>query len=187
MTEHQPLYQGCTFTTERLLIKSVQSQIVDDDSKRLYTRKVRELLTPAVTRSLPGEWQDISSDKEASNWWQQRIEECSFLSIQLKSNNEIIGFVFIYDNAAKQVQLDLHIGYLLGEPYWAKGYGSELIKGLVNWAYLDKNIHSLVGGVEVNNIGSIKVMEKNGFSRSKLDRPDQNVIFLEHVITKSGY
>ena len=185
MTEHQPLYQGCTFTTERLLIKSVQSQIVDDDSKRLYTRKVRELLTPAVTRSLPSEWQNISSYKEASNWWQQRIEESSFLSIQLKSNHEIIGFIFLYDDETKQVQLDLHIGYLLGESYWAKGYGSELIKGLVDWAYSDKHIRSLVGGVEINNTGSIKVMEKNGFSRSKQGGSVKNVIFLEHVINRS--
>lgn len=58
------------------------------------------------------------------------------------------------------MQLDLHIGYLLGESYWAKGYGSELIKGLVDWAYSDKHIRSLVGGVEINNTGSIKVMQK---------------------------
>jgi RimJ/RimL family protein N-acetyltransferase len=148
---------------------------------------VLELLTPAVTNSLPSEWQNITSYEEASNWWQQRIKESSFLSIQLKPNNEIIGFVFLYDNETKPMQFDLHIGYLLGESYWAKGYGSELIKGLVKWAYLDTHIHSLIGGVEVNNIGSIKVMEKNGFIRSKLDSPDKNVIFLEHVINKSRY
>ncbi|WP_394358956.1 GNAT family protein [Marinomonas maritima] len=62
-----------------------------------------------------------------------------------------------------------------------------MIKGLVKWAYLDKYIHSLIGGVEINNIGSIKIMEKNGFIRSKLDSPDKNVIFLEHVINKSKY
>lgn len=186
MTDLLPLCQRCAFNTERLLINSVKSQILDDDSQRLYTLKVLELLTPAVTNSLPSEWQNITSYEEASNWWQQRNKESSFLSIQLKPSNEIIGFVFLYEDESKQMQLDLHIGYLLGEPYWAKGYGSELIKGLVNWAYLDKHIHSLIGGVEVDNIGSIKVMEKNGFIRSKLDSPDKNVIFMEHAINKSG-
>lgn len=187
MTDYLPLYPKCTFYTERLLIKSVKSQILDEVSKRLYTLKVLELLTPAVTSSLPREWQNISSYAEANNWWQQRIEESSFLSIRLKSNNEIIGFVFLNGDETKQTQMDLHIGYLLGESYWAKGYGSELIKGLVKWAYLDKHIHCLVGGVEVNNLGSIKVMEKNGFSRSKLYSADTNVIFLEHVINRSEY
>ena len=181
MTDYLPLSQRCTFNTERLLIKSVKSQILDEKNERLLTLKVLELLTPAVTNSLPSEWQKITSFKEANNWWQQRIEESSFLTIKLKSNNEIIGFVFLYGNDTKQKQLDLHIGYLLGESYWAKGYGSELVKGLVTWAYLDKHIHALVGGVEVNNIASIKVMEKNGFSRSKLESPDKNVIFLEYV------
>jgi RimJ/RimL family protein N-acetyltransferase len=182
MRDFLPLYQRCSFNTERLLIKSVKSQILNEDSKRLFTLKVLELLTPAVTSSLPCEWQNISSYEEASNWWQQRIEESSFLSIQLKSSNEIIGFVFLYDDDSKQMQIELHIGYLLGEPYWAKGYGSELVKGLVNWAYLDKHIHSLIGGVEVDNIGSIKVMEKNGFNRSNQKSPDKNVMFLEYVI-----
>ena len=155
----QPLHQRCTFNTERLLIKSLNSQLFNEDSKRLYTRKVLALLTPTVTNSLPSEWQNITSYEEANNWWQQRIKESCFLSIQLKSNNEVIGFVFLYDDETKKRQLDLHIGYLLGESYWAKGYGSELIKGLVNWAYVDQHIHSLIGGVEVNNIGSIKVFK----------------------------
>lgn len=179
------LYQRCLFNTERLLIKNVKSQIGDDNSKRLLTLKVIELLTPAVTSSLPNEWQNIASHEEASHWWQQRIEESNLLSIRLKANNDIIGFIFLYGAQTQQMQLDLHIGYLLGESYWAKGYGSELIKGLVSWAYLNKRIQSLVGGVDVNNIGSIKVMEKNGFIRSKLDSPDKNVIFLERVINKS--
>jgi len=186
MTDLLPLCQRCTFTTERLRINSVKSQIVDGDSQSLFTLKVLELLTPAVTNSLPSEWQNITNYEEAGNWWQQRIKESSFLSIQLKPNNEIIGFVFLYDNETKAKQMDLHIGYLLGEPYWGKGYGSELIKGLVNWAYLDKHIHSLIGGVEVNNIGSIKVLEKNGFIRSTQVSPNKSVIFLEHVINKKG-
>ena len=187
MTAHLPLHQRCTFHTERLLIKSVKSQIVDDDSKRLYTGKVLQLLTPAVTSSLPADWQNITSYQEARKWWQQRIEESCLLSIQLKASDEIIGFVFLYDDETEQAQVNLHIGYLLGEAYWAKGYGSELINGLVNWTYLDKNIRSLVGGVEINNIASIKVMEKNGFRRAKLNSPDKNVIFLEHVINQSKY
>jgi RimJ/RimL family protein N-acetyltransferase len=185
MTKHLPLWQRCTFNTERLSINSVESQILEECNKPLYTNKVLTLLTPAVTSSLPGEWQNIKSDDQASSWWQQRIEECCLLSIHLKSNNEIIGFVFLYDDEVKQTQLELHIGYLLGESYWAKGYGSELIRGLVNWASVDKHIYSLIGGVEVSNIGSIKVMERNGFSRSKLNSPDKNVIFLERIINKS--
>jgi RimJ/RimL family protein N-acetyltransferase len=187
MTDYLPLSQRCAFNTERLLIEGVESQISDERSKQLYTLKVLELLTPAVTSSLPSEWQNITTYEEASNWLQKRIEESSFLSIKLESNNEIIGFVFLYDDKTKQQQLDLHIGYLLGEAYWANGFGSELVKGLVTWACLDKHIHSLVGGVEVDNIGSIKVMEKNGFSRSKLEGSNNNVIFFEHVIKKSKY
>lgn len=185
MTDYLPLSQRCAFNTERLLIKSVESQISDEESKQLCTLNVLELLTPAVTSSLPSEWQNITTYEEASNWLQGRIEDCSFLTIKLKSNNEIIGFVFLYDDEAKQKQLDLHIGYLLSEAHWAKGYASEVIKGLVTWAYLDKHIHSLIGGVDINNLGSIKVMKKNGFCLSTLKGPSADVIFLQYVFNRS--
>lgn len=187
MTDNLQPHKKCQFKTERLVINSVKSQLLDDDSHQLYTLKIMELLTPAVTKSLPLDWQNISSHDKASHWCQQRMKESSFLAIQLKSNQEIIGFVFLYANEKKQMPLYIHIGYLLDDCHWSKGYGNELIEGLVKWTHSNKHIHALIGGVEVNNIASIRVMEKNGFNRSNLDCPDENVIFLEHTINKRGY
>lgn len=183
MKDQLPLSQRCLFNTERLSVERIKSQALDEEAG-LLTLKVLDLLTPAVTRSLPSEWQNITRLEDANIWLQQRIEESSFLAIRLRSTNDIIGFMFLYDDDEKLQLLDLHIGYLLGEAYWGRGYGSELIKGLVDWAYLDEHIHSLVGGVEVGNVGSIKVMEKNGFCLSNLKGPAEDVIFLEYVFKR---
>jgi RimJ/RimL family protein N-acetyltransferase len=187
MIDQLPISQQCLFNTERLSIERIKSQVLDEKESNLLTVKVLELLTPVVTYSLPSEWQNITRLEDANIWLQQRIEASSFFVIRLRSSNDIIGFMFLYGEDEELKLLDLHIGYLLGEVYWGKGYGSELIKGLVDWAYLDEHIHSLVGGVEVANVGSIKVMEKNGFCLSTLKGPAEDVIFLEYVFNRLLY
>lgn len=53
--------------------------------------------------------------------------------------------------------------YLISETLWWKGYGTELIKGLVVWCKSSRNIRSLSGGVATKNTGSARILEKCGF------------------------
>ncbi|MFW5500400.1 MULTISPECIES: GNAT family N-acetyltransferase [unclassified Maridesulfovibrio] len=56
------------------------------------------------------------------------------------------------------------IGLLIGEKQcWGKGYGSEAIGLVLEYAFKNLNIHRLTAGAYANNLGSIKAFEKNGF------------------------
>jgi len=72
---------------------------------------------------------------------------------------------------------ELRLGYLLTESIWGKGIGSELVKGLVKMCSDSKMINSISGGVEKDNVGSIKVLEKNGFYKSNEELPGDMLLY----------
>ncbi len=117
---------------------------------------------------MPDGWQNINTSDKANQWIAYRLDESHFYRIRLDDSGEIIGFLFLYESEEKS---ELRLGYLLAESTWGKGIGTELIKGLVAWARSSGQINSISGGVEKDNIGSIKVLEKCGFSQSKEELP----------------
>ena len=58
--------------------------------------------------------------------------------------------------------LSLRLGYMLAESSWGKGLASELVRGVVEWCE-NKDVASVTGGVERDNIASRRVLEKCGF------------------------
>jgi RimJ/RimL family protein N-acetyltransferase len=59
------------------------------------------------------------------------------------------------------------------------GFSSELIKGLVEWCEKNNDTRSISAGVDIENVGPIKVLEKNGFSILRSNHQQGNVLFLE--------
>lgn len=53
-------------------------------------------------------------------------------------------------------------GYLLAEDHWNKGYMSEALKYLVDWALLQEGVFRAQAFCDVENLGSAKVMENAG-------------------------
>lgn len=48
---------------------------------------------------------------------------------------------------------------------WGKGYATEALKELLRFGFRDRNLHRIEAGCAVENIGSIKVLEKAGMTR----------------------
>jgi ribosomal-protein-alanine N-acetyltransferase len=57
----------------------------------------------------------------------------------------------------------LEIGYSLLEPYQRQGYGTEIVAALVDWAFAQPGAQRLIAETLPELIGSIRVLEKNGF------------------------
>jgi [ribosomal protein S5]-alanine N-acetyltransferase len=87
--------------------------------------------------------------------------------------------MFLYESISSENLINLRLGYLLSESVWGAGLGSELIQGLVAWSEDNPHVNSISGGVEINNIGSINVLEKNGFSIIESNDQPENMVFLE--------
>ena len=178
--KNNSIEERCNYNTHRLMVRSWKHQVQDSDSRNKFARTVIEILTPIVTKSLPDGWQNISTIELALQWIKARDDESHFVTIQLLSNKETVGFLFLYESDRENKYYDLRFGYLLSEKVWGKGLGTELLEGLINWCQAEGDIKSISGGVERDNIGSIKVLEKTGFSPSAIDNPTEEVVFYEY-------
>lgn len=57
----------------------------------------------------------------------------------------------------------IEIGYWLGVDYWGKGYATEAVHALVDYAFTDLGHTALHAGARVTNPASRRVLEKCGF------------------------
>ena len=171
------LSQNCLFTSNRVSVLNwnhIESALEFEHSR---IQSVLQILTPNVTKAVPEGWQKIKSNNEAESWIQRRKIEGNFYGIVLSETTEIIGFLFLYPVKDVEDLVQLRLGYLLREEVWGKGIGTELINGLVEWARHTELIASIAGGVEKENLGSIRVLEKNGFYKSKEEMPAQMYLY----------
>ena len=66
------------------------------------------------------------------------------------------GLMFHYDDTPE-------IGYWLGVPYWNKGYSTEALHALIDYAFTDLTHDAVQAGARVTNPASRRVLEKCGF------------------------
>jgi len=57
------------------------------------------------------------------------------------------------------------VWYKLHSDYWRKGYGTESLHEILNFGFEKLQLHRIEAGCAVDNIGSIKVLEKVGMTR----------------------
>ena len=55
------------------------------------------------------------------------------------------------------------LGYWLGVPFWGYGYGTEAVRGLIDYAFAKLGHEVLSSGARVSNPASRRVLEKCGF------------------------
>ena len=180
MSKDKPLEQRCRYKTERLLIENWRHHNSTSISKLDFAKKIVNILTAEVTKTLPQGWQGIDNVERAIAWFKKRVEESAVFTIQFLTNKEIIGLLFLKEAESIEITGNkLKLGYFLSKEVWGQGLGSELIRGLVEWCATDGDIATISSGVEVNNFASIKILEKNGFIISTSERSPQNMVFLE--------
>ncbi|EKN70938.1 hypothetical protein BABA_03714 [Neobacillus bataviensis LMG 21833] len=84
-----------------------------------------------------------------------------YASIVQKSTREIIGtaMIFNFDHEANKAE----IGYVFHQDHWGKGYGTECVSLMSVFAFESLNLHKLYASVVDANVGSARILVKNGF------------------------
>ena len=83
-------------------------------------------------------------------------------AIQLKQTGKFIGEIGLHYLDQKQDHLQL--SYWLGEPFWNQGYITEAVSEILEYGFRQLNSSLIYADCHQDNIGSIKVLKKNGFS-----------------------
>jgi len=84
------------------------------------------------------------------------------------STNEALGRILLSDFQNHNTMAN--IGYFLDRKYWGKGIMTHCVRAVVSFAFKDLKLERIFSTIEVNNVASYKVLEKNGFLREGLLR-----------------
>ncbi|MGB1292868.1 MAG: GNAT family N-acetyltransferase [Pseudoalteromonas sp.] len=162
------------FNTSRLIVTEI-----DHDQPLLKCNELLErvphILTPAVVECLPPHFQSVNCVDSANVWLKNMLSQSRLLVVRTAPEH-IIGFLFISTGTEQSA----HIGYLLAKEEWGVGFASELLNGFIAEAKVIKTWSSLIAGVDQGNNGSIKLLEKCGFSQQQISK--QGVIFYRYLL-----
>ena len=142
-----------TLETERLILRGWRLDDLDD-------------LYEYAKNPIEG-WEAHASKEESLRALKDFIENNDTWAIELKENEKIIGQLRLYPDenrgqfsARNSAML---INYRLSEAYWGKGYMTEAVKRVVQYAFDEMHIELLTAWHVPINIRSRRVLEKCGF------------------------
>jgi RimJ/RimL family protein N-acetyltransferase len=100
----------------------------------------------------------------------RRADAEDFITSANTPDGEICFFITTRDGVplgacgiAKHDDSAPEIGYWLGVNHWGKGYGTEAVRALIDFAFTELEYESLCAGARVTNPASRRILEKCGF------------------------
>lgn len=84
-------------------------------------------------------------------------------AITEKGNTKCIGIMGFYRTQPEHYRTEL--GYMIAPKYWGKGYVTEGVKTILNYAFNELNFHSIEAVIDSRHIASEKVLLKCGFAK----------------------
>lgn len=101
-----------------------------------------------------------------ANWIAENNKEITqryTFAVTLKSDTTFIGITGI--NLGKPKYKNAEVWFKFDVAFWNKGYATETLKEILNFGFNILNLHRIEAGCAVENVGSIKVLEKVGMLR----------------------
>jgi RimJ/RimL family protein N-acetyltransferase len=145
--------------TERLLLRKARM----DDAPVIFESYARD---PEVTRYLV--WKPHQTIQETYRF----LSACEQLwrtgkdfayAITLKEDHSLIGMFSLHP-----MKMKVEVGYALARLYWGKGFMTEVLRTVIDWAFTQPDIFRVQAICDVENVGSARVMEKAGMMREGL-------------------
>lgn len=107
-----------------------------------------------------------ASDKEISDWIKNKNPNRVRLIVENKHSGRPIAETgwqndidYPYAKERKSASLDIKIL----ESFWGQGFGTEILKALIEYIFKNSDLEVLFVDPNVKNIGAIKLYEKIGF------------------------
>ena len=88
-----------------------------------------------------------------------------FLHMELKETHEQVGSIgyTVVDNTP--IGKLVHLGYFTYSRFWKKGYTSEALQKVFEYAFTENNVYRVTTGFLTENKASERVMQKNGMMK----------------------
>ena len=126
--------------------------------------------------------------KKEAKWWinhvREKKEDYQF-AIELKDEKAYIGGIGL--TKVDKFQGTATIGYWIGEKYWGKGYGTEALGAVLNFAFNKLKLRRVEAGVFVGNHASGKLLEKFGAKLEGIMRKAKRCKATKEIIDEQMY
>lgn len=83
--------------------------------------------------------------------------------VELKENKSFIGLISL--NLGKSKYKNAEVWYKFHPDFWNKGYATECLNEILNFGFGELKLHRIEAGCAVENIGSIRTLEKVGMTK----------------------
>ena len=146
------------FETEHLVIRKFSK----DDAKALYENHLEE----EVKKWIPNEsYSDLAETEGAIGFFVDCVnQECLpyVLAVELRETGELIGDTGINEVEGRSGEVE--IGYTICKKASGRGYATELVEAMTEFAFSKFGVEVIYGRVMHGNQASVRVLEKNGYS-----------------------
>ncbi|MBU5437277.1 GNAT family N-acetyltransferase [Tissierella sp. MSJ-40] len=145
--------------SNRILLKP----ITKEDLEFLYKVESHPLVYKYESSDVPSK-EDVFKDyQEAIEFMSEKPKESLACVIYLAESGIPIGEVDIHLNWEEIREWE--IGYIMHPDYWGKGYATEAVKLLIDYAFEKLNAHKIVAFCNAKNINSFALMKRIGMKK----------------------
>ena len=145
------------FETEHLIVRKFKTE----DAQQLYENHMDE----EVRKWFPNEcYADLEEAQDAIRFYADCVDHGKLpfvLGVELKGTGDLIGDTGISEVEGSPGETE--VGYCIGQKYRGKGYATELLRAISDFAGSRFGTGVIWGRVVFGNEASVKVLEKNGY------------------------
>ncbi|MBX9850830.1 MAG: GNAT family N-acetyltransferase [Cytophagaceae bacterium] len=152
-------------------------------------------------------WSDFFKDKESieffpnaiagsyiessKNWIDRQIlryteKRYGLQALIHKDTREFIGLCGLLAQVVNG-EPKIEVGYHVLKKHWGQGYAPEAAKLFINYAFMNNLTTSVISIIDIGNIKSQRVAEKNGLVKVKQTRYQDLDVFIYEINKKSCY
>lgn len=165
------------FTTKRLIVKEWHSFEPKELDQPDLVDIIEDILEPEITKTFPVMWQGRYDKKRTKAWIDERDREAKTLLAVEKETKKAIGFINFFRYGDRRKGDFFHIGYVISKVKWGKGIATELVDSFIHWCK-ENDISIVSAKVDPENIASIRVLEKNNFSKETSSSNERHLMFI---------
>jgi [ribosomal protein S5]-alanine N-acetyltransferase len=148
-----------------------------DDAKEMYDLQIRNReFFQAFAKQRDEEFYTI--DRQLANIKKsiekRTLDQQYSFGIFLKGTDELIGTIELTEVLRGALQ-SCFVGYFLDKKQNGKGYMTEAVRLVMDYALNELKLHRIEAGVMPHNISSIRVLEKDGFQKEGIARKNVRI------------
>lgn len=138
------------FTTDRLVVRNLTMDDLDDYYKMQSNPNVMQYIKPALN------YEEAKSELMKFIGYYTDLDKFYHIwALTTIGSNQLIGICGVYQNQ----QSEYEIAYRLTESEWGIGYGSEIAESVINYSLKELQLPQLVAYVYTENVSSVKILE----------------------------